>query len=79
MKGAKYDLKCWYLNIAKNIRQYEKPAFNNESGREIRHKNDDPIHRREQAWLFSNSGCFWTWHSWDGCEGINDTTYFASG
>lgn len=74
-----YDLERWYLNIAKNTRQYGKPAFNNESGRENRHKNDDPIHRRKQAWLFSNSGCFWTWHSWDGCEGINDTTYFAPG
>lgn len=62
-----YDLERWYLNIAKNTRQYGKPAFNNESGRENRHKNDDPIHRRKQAWLFSNSGCFWTWHSWDGC------------
>lgn len=75
----KYDLEYWYLNIARNTRQYGKPAFNNESGREIRHKNDDPVHRRKQAWLFSNSGCFWTWHSWDGCEGINDTSYFASG
>jgi hypothetical protein len=75
----KYDLEHWYLNIAKNTRQYGKPAFNNESGREIRHKNDDPVHRRKQAWLFSNSGCFWTWHSWDGCEGINDTSYFANG
>jgi hypothetical protein len=74
-----YDLEHWYLNIARNTRQYGKPAFNNESGREIRHKNDDPIHRRKQAWLFSNSGCFWTWHSWDGCEGINDTTHFTSG
>jgi len=75
----KYDLEDWYLSIAKNTRQYGKPAFNNESGREIRHKNDDPVHRRKQAWLFSNSGCFWTWHSWDGCEGINDTSYFAAG
>jgi hypothetical protein len=75
----RYDLEHWYLNVAKNTRQYGKPAFNNESGREIRHKNDNPIYRRKQAWLFSNSGCFWTWHSWDGCEGINDTTYFASG
>jgi hypothetical protein len=75
----KYDLEQWYLSVAKNTRQYGKPAFNNESGREVRHKNDDPVHRRKQAWLFSNSGCFWTWHSWDGCEGINDTNYFASG
>jgi len=74
-----YDLENWYLNIARNIRQYGKPAFNNESGREKRHENDDPIHRRKQAWLFSSAGCFWTWHSWDGCEGINDTSYFADG
>lgn len=74
-----YDLEYWYLSIARNVRQYTKPGFNNESGREIRHKNDDPVHRRKQAWLFSNSGVFWTWHSWDGCEGINDTSYFASG
>jgi hypothetical protein len=76
---SQYDLESWYLNIAKNLTQYGKPAFNNESGREIRHKNDDPIFRRKQGWLFSNSGCFWTWHSWDGCEGINDTSYFATG
>ncbi|MCB0688418.1 MAG: DUF4038 domain-containing protein [Saprospiraceae bacterium] len=74
-----YDLEHWYLNIARNTRQYGKPAFNNESGREKRHKNDDPVFRRKQGWIFANSGCFWTWHSWDGCEGINDSTYFADG
>ncbi|WP_373514342.1 DUF4038 domain-containing protein [Persicitalea sp.] len=74
-----YDLADWYLSIARNTGQYGKPAFNNESGREMRHKNDDPIFRRKQGWVFANSGCFWTWHSWDGCEGINDTTYFAAG
>ncbi|RPI00182.1 MAG: DUF4038 domain-containing protein, partial [Calditrichaeota bacterium] len=62
-----YDLEYWYLNIARNIRQHGKPAFNNESGREKRHQNDDPIHRRKQAWLFAAAGAFWTWHSWDGC------------
>jgi len=74
-----YDLEHWYLNIAQNLRQYGKPCFNNESGRERRHRNDDPVHRRKQGWLFSNTGCFWTWHSWDGCEGINDTEYLADG
>ena len=74
-----YDLEYWYLDIAKNARQHGKPAFSNETGREKRHKNDDLISRRKQAWLFCNSGCFWTWHSWDGCEGINDTTYFFNG
>lgn len=75
----RYDLENWYQAIARNTGQYGKPAFNNESGREKRHKNDDPIFRRKQGWIFANSGCFWTWHSWDGCEGINDTTYFAAG
>jgi hypothetical protein len=27
-----YDLEYWYLNIARNTRQYGKPAFNNETG-----------------------------------------------
>lgn len=74
-----YDLEHWYLNIARNTRQHGKPAINNESGREKRHRNDDPVHRRKQAWLFNNAGCFWTWHSWDGCEGINDNTYYFEG
>lgn len=74
-----YDLEDWYLNVARNTRQHNKPAINNETGREKRHKNDDPVHRRKQSWLFNNSGCFWTWHAWDGCEGINDTTYFFDG
>jgi len=74
-----YDLEHWYLNTARNTRQHGKPAINNESGREKRHRNDDPVHRRKQAWLFNNAGCYWTWHSWDGCEGINDTTYYFEG
>lgn len=74
-----YDLEYWYLDVARNTRQHAKPAFNNETGREKRHKNDDPVNRRKQAWLFNNSGCYWTWHSWDGCEGINDTSYYFEG
>jgi hypothetical protein len=74
-----YDLDKWYNAIAKNTRAHGKPAFNNESGREIRHKNDDGIHRRKQAWLANTAGCFWTHHTWDGCEGINDTTYVSAG
>jgi hypothetical protein len=75
----KHDLLWWYLSVARNTRQYGKPAFNNESGREIRHKNDDPVHRRKQGWLWSAAGCFWTYHSWEGCEGINDLNYFGPG
>jgi hypothetical protein len=74
-----YDLEKWYLDVARNTAQHGKPAINNETGREKRHKNDDPIHRRKQSWLFNTAGCFWTWHAWDGCEGINDTTYYFDG
>jgi len=74
-----HDLLWWYLSVARNSRQYGKPAFNNESGRENRHKNDDAVHRRKQGWLWSTAGCFWTWHSWEGCEGINDKDYLGPG
>lgn len=74
-----YDLEHWYLSIARNTRQYAKPAFNNESGRENRHKNDDPVHRRKQGWLWTAAGAFWTWHSWEGCEGIDDPDYYGPG
>lgn len=76
---GQYDLEYWYLNVARNTRQYAKPAFNNETGREVRHKNDDPISRRKQAWLWTASGAYWTWHSWEGCEGIDDRSYYGPG
>lgn len=74
-----HGLFGWYLAVARNARSHGKPAFNNESGREIRHKNDDPIHRRKQAWIWYSAGCHWTWHSWEGCEGIDDAGYFGPG
>lgn len=74
-----YGLHDWYLAVARNTRSHGKPAFNNESGREIRHKNDDPVHRRKQAWIWYSAGCHWTWHSWEGCEGIDDPNYFGPG
>jgi len=74
-----YDLDKWYNAISKNTRAHGKPAFNNETGREIRHKNDDGVHRRKQSWISNTAGCFWTHHTWDGCEGINDTTYVSPG
>lgn len=76
---AEYDLQNWYNAVARNTRSHGKPAFNNESGREIRHKNDDGVHRRKQAWIANSAGCFWTHHTWDGCEGINDTSYVSPG
>lgn len=74
-----YDLETWYNAIARNTRAHGKPAFNNETGREIRHKNNDGVHRRKQSWLSNTAGCFWTHHTWDGCEGINDTAYVSPG
>lgn len=74
-----YDLRDWYLAIARNLRVFGKPVFNNETGREIRHKNDDPVHRRKQLWIAAAAGGYTTWHSWDGCEGIDDPNYHAPG
>lgn len=74
-----YDLRDWYLAIARNLRVHGKPAFNNETGREHRHRNDDPVHRRKQLWLATAAGGYTTWHSGDGCEGIDDRAYVAPG
>jgi hypothetical protein len=74
-----HDLRGWYLALAWNVRAHGRPAFCNESGRERRHRNDDGVHRRKQGWLWCAAGGFWTWHSWDGCEGIDDADYDAPG
>lgn len=75
----RHDLRDWYLALARNTRSHGKPAWCNESGRENRHGNNDGIHRRKQGWLWCAAGCFWTYHSWDGCEGIDDVTYKGPG
>ena len=77
--SPRHDLRDWYLALARNTRAHGKPAFCNESGREVRHGNDDGVHRRKQGWLWCSAGGFWTWHSWDGCEGIHDLAYRAPG
>jgi Protein of unknown function (DUF4038) len=77
--SERHDLRDWYLAVARNTRSHGKPAFCNESGRENRHGNNDGVHRRKQGWLWCSAGCFWTWHSWDGCEGIDQTDYVAPG
>ncbi len=74
-----YDLRDWYLAIARNLRGYGKPGFVNEAGREKRHQNDDPVHRRKQLWLQAAAGIYTNWHSWDGCEGIDDPDHVAPG
>jgi predicted amidohydrolase len=76
---ARHGLRAWYLAVARNTRAHGKPAFCSESGRERRHGNDDGVHRRKQGWLWCTCGGFWTWHSWDGCEGIDDADYVAPG
>lgn len=77
--SERHDLKDWYLALARNTRAHGKPAWCNESGRENRHGNNDGVHRRKQGWLWCTAGCFWTWHSWDGCEGIDEVNYRAPG
>ncbi len=73
------SLASWYRALALNARAHGKPAWCNESGREGRHGNDDGIHRRKQGWVWYASGCYWTHHSWDGCEGIDARGYVAPG
>src|ERR1019366_7422451 len=63
------DLQYWYLALAHNTRSWGKPAWANETGREIRHKNDDGVNRRKQAWIWGAAGDYWEWHSWGGLEG----------
>jgi hypothetical protein len=77
--SERHDLKDWYLALARNTRSHGRPAWCNESGREKRHGNNDGVHRRKQGWLWCAAGCYWTWHSWDGCEGIDETDYKAPG
>lgn len=77
--SERHDLKDWYLAVARNTRSHGKPAWCNESGRENRHGNNDGVHRRKQGWLWCAAGCYWTWHSWDGCEGIDEVDYRAPG
>lgn len=74
-----HDLRDWYLAVARNTRAHGKPAWCNESGREKRHRNDDGVYRRKEGWLWCTAGCFWTWHSGDGCEHIDNPDYRAPG
>jgi len=76
---GRHPLDAWYLAVARNTRSHGKPAWCNESGREKRHGNDDGVHRRKQAWLWNCAGAYWTHHSWNGCEGIDDAAYRAPG
>ncbi len=74
-----YGLDDWYLAVARNVYNHGKPAFNAQPGREMVDENDDPIFRRKQGWLWCMTGAFWTWHSYDGCDGINEINYYSPG
>ncbi len=74
-----YELRDWYLAVARNIYGHGKPAFNPQPGREMVDENDDPVFRRKQSWLWCASGAYWSWHSYDGCEGINEINYYSPG
>jgi hypothetical protein len=73
------DLEHWYLAVARNTRSWGKPAFADESGREVRHQNDDGVNRRKQTWIWGAAGDYWEWHTWGGCEGIDDPNYHGPG
>ncbi|NOZ28419.1 MAG: DUF4038 domain-containing protein [Chloroflexi bacterium] len=66
----RHSLDRHYRRIALRVHRYDKPAWCNQSGRERVHGNDDPVHRRKQAWVWNISGNYWSYHSWVGCEGI---------
>lgn len=67
----RHGLDHYYRRVALRVASYGKPAWCDESGRERRHGNDDPVHRRKQAWVWAMSGVYWNYHSWGGCEGIS--------
>lgn len=67
---ARHSLDAYYRRTALAIHRYGKPAWCGQSGRERVDGNDDPVHRRKQAWVWSISGNYWNYHSWGGCEGI---------
>ncbi len=67
---ARHGLDAYYRRAALDAHRHAKPVWCDESGREHRHGNDDPVHRRKQAWVWQVSGGYWNYHSWGGCEGI---------
>ncbi len=77
--GENNSLKDWYLAIVRNMTFYNKPVLNARTGIEKIDSNNDPVHRRKQAWLWCTSGGYWTWNSLEGCEEIENLNYFGPG
>jgi len=73
------QLNSRYHAIATRIHQYGKPAWCDETGRENRHGNNSGVHRRKQYWTWNICGDYWSYHSWEGCEGIEDLSYNGPG
>ncbi len=73
------QLESRYHAIATRIHQYGKPAWCDETGRENRHGNNSGVHRRKQYWTWNICGDYWSYHSWEGCEGIEDLDYNGPG
>ncbi len=65
--------------IAQTIKQYNKPAWCDETAREIRHSNNCAEHRRKQYWTWSIAGVYTCFHSYEGSEGIVDVSYNGPG
>ncbi|MBN2413901.1 VCBS repeat-containing protein [candidate division KSB1 bacterium] len=66
-------------DIATRITKYGKPAWCDETAREDRHSNNSSVHRRKQYWTWNMAGVYWSFHSWEGSEGILDLTYNGPG
>jgi len=73
------QLNSRYHAIATRIHGYGKPAWCDETGRENRHGNNSGVHRRKQYWTWNICGDYWSYHSWEGCEGIEDLSYNGPG
>jgi hypothetical protein len=73
------QLNSRYHAIATTIHGYRKPAWCDETGRENRHGNNSGVHRRKQYWTWNVCGDYWSYHSWEGCEGIEDLAYNGPG
>ncbi len=73
------QLESRYHAIATRIHGYGKPAWCDETGRENRHGNNSGVHRRKQYWTWNICGDYWSYHSWEGCEGIEDLDYNGPG
>lgn len=73
------QLESRYHAIATRIHGYGKPAWCDETGRENRHGNNSGVHRRKQYWTWNICGDYWSYHSWEGCEGIEDLAYNGPG